>query len=134
MSTRTTRPATRRGFTFVELVVVISIIAALAAIGFPVWGMISNRVKVNATDALVNSVATAITTYQTKTWTWNVGTTAAPSSLASSRHRASSTAADASAPRSTSIRTATEPSGRTAQPPTTSPRHQTVGPTLPKVS
>lgn len=78
MSNRTTRSATRRGFTFVELVVVISIIVALAAIGFPVWGMVSNRVKVNATDALVNSVATAITTYQTKTWTWNVGTTAAP--------------------------------------------------------
>jgi prepilin-type N-terminal cleavage/methylation domain-containing protein len=62
--------STRRGFTFVELVVVISIIAALAAIGFPVWGMISTRVKVNATEALVQSVATAITTYQTKTWTW----------------------------------------------------------------
>ncbi len=78
MSNWTTRPTTRRGFTFVELVVVISIIAALAAIGFPVWGMISTRVKVNATDALVNSVATAITTYQTKTWTWNIGTTATP--------------------------------------------------------
>jgi len=60
----------KRGFTFIELVVVISIIAALAAIGFPVWGMISVRVKVNATEALVQSVATAITTYQTKTWTW----------------------------------------------------------------
>jgi prepilin-type N-terminal cleavage/methylation domain-containing protein len=72
MSNWSTRPAIRRGFTFVELVVVISIIAALAAIGFPVWGMISTRVKVNATDALVNSVATAITTYQTKTWTWNI--------------------------------------------------------------
>jgi hypothetical protein len=32
--------------------------------------MISTRVKVNATEALVQSVATAITTYQTKTWTW----------------------------------------------------------------
>jgi prepilin-type N-terminal cleavage/methylation domain-containing protein len=78
MSDKSTRLATRRGFTFIELVVVISIIVALAAIGFPTWGMISNRVKVNATDALVNSVATAITTYQTKTWTWNIGTTAAP--------------------------------------------------------
>jgi len=60
----------RRGFTFVELVVVISVIAALAAIGFPAWSMISTRVKVNATEALVQSVATAMTTYQTKTWTW----------------------------------------------------------------
>ncbi len=78
MSNRSSRLATRRGFTFIELVVVISIIVALAAIGFPTWGMISNRVKVNATDALVNSIATSITTYQTKTWTWNIGTTAAP--------------------------------------------------------
>lgn len=74
----TSRTQSRRGFTFVELVVVISIIVALAAIGFPVWGMISTRVKVNATEALVNSVATAITNYQQKTWQWNVGTTAAP--------------------------------------------------------
>lgn len=74
----TSRAQSRRGFTFVELVVVISIIVALAAIGFPVWGMISTRVKVNATDALVNSVATAITNYQQKTWQWNVGTAAAP--------------------------------------------------------
>lgn len=71
-------PPTRGGFTFVELVVVISVIVALSAIGFPVWGMISNRVKVNATDALVQSIATAITTYQTKTWSFDVGTTAAP--------------------------------------------------------
>lgn len=74
----TAGPASRRGFTFIELVVVISIIVALSAIGFPVWGMISSRVKVNATDALVNSIATTITTYQSKTWTWNIGTTAAP--------------------------------------------------------
>lgn len=60
----------RRGFTFVELVVVISVIAALAAIGFPAWAMISTRVKINATEALVQSVATSITTYQAKTWTW----------------------------------------------------------------
>ena len=78
MCKRTARPTTRRGFTLIELLVVISIIIALAAIGFPVWGMISTRVKVNATDALVNSVATAITTYQTKTWTWNAGTTSVP--------------------------------------------------------
>ena len=66
--------AGRGGFTLIELIVVISIIAALAAIGFPVWGMVNQRVKVSATDTLVNSVATAITTYQSKTWTWNVET------------------------------------------------------------
>jgi len=64
----------RGGFTLVELIVVISIIAALAAIGFPIWGMVNQRVKVSSTDTLVNSVATAITTYQSKTWTWNIET------------------------------------------------------------
>ncbi len=66
--------AHRGGFTLVELIVVISIIAALAAIGFPIWGMVNQRVKVSSTDTLVNSVATAITTYQSKTWTWNIET------------------------------------------------------------
>jgi prepilin-type N-terminal cleavage/methylation domain-containing protein len=74
----TSSPVQRRGFTFVELVVVISIIAALAAIGFPVWRMVKNRVDTNATEALVNNVATAMTTYQIKTWTWNIGTAATP--------------------------------------------------------
>lgn len=70
----TTGTISRRGFTFIELVVVISIIVALSAIGFPVWSMISSKVKVDATDALVNSIATAIVTYQGKTWTWNIET------------------------------------------------------------
>ncbi len=73
MTMHPVRHAHRRGgFTLIELIVVISIIAALAAIGFPVWGMVSQRVKVSSTDTLVNSVATAITTYQSKTWTWNI--------------------------------------------------------------
>ena len=68
----------RGGFTLLELVIVISVIAALAAMGFPAWRMIKHRVDVSSTDTLVNSIATAITTYSTKTWTWNTGTPAAP--------------------------------------------------------
>jgi hypothetical protein len=50
----------------------------VVAITFPIWGLISARVKVNTTDSLVNAIATAIVTYQTKVWTWNEGTPSEP--------------------------------------------------------
>jgi hypothetical protein len=65
------------GWTMIIILVLCLLLVAIA-IGFPIWGMISGRVKVNATDALVRAVATAITTYQIKTWTWNEGTTSEP--------------------------------------------------------
>lgn len=65
------------GWTMI-IIIVLCLLLMVTAIGFPFWGMISQRVKVNATDALVNSVATAITTYQSKTWTWNEGTSSEP--------------------------------------------------------
>ncbi len=61
----------RRGFTFVELVVVISVIAALAAMGFPAYKYIKRQVDIGATQSLVNAVAAAISIYPTKTWSWN---------------------------------------------------------------
>jgi prepilin-type N-terminal cleavage/methylation domain-containing protein len=69
-----TSPITRRGFTFVELVIVITVIAALAGIGFPVYKSVKKNVDKNATKALVSAVVTAMSTYQLKTWTWNVST------------------------------------------------------------
>ncbi len=60
----------RGGFTFVELVVVITVIAALAAIGFPVYRSVRKASDVSATQSMVQAVATAMSTYQLKTWTW----------------------------------------------------------------
>ena len=60
----------RSGFTFVELVVVITVIAALAAIGFPVFRSVKKASDVSATQSMVQAVATAMSTYQLKTWTW----------------------------------------------------------------
>jgi prepilin-type N-terminal cleavage/methylation domain-containing protein len=61
----------RAGFTFLELVVVISVIAALAAMGFPAYKYIKRQVDIGATQSLVNAVAAAITIYPQRTWTWS---------------------------------------------------------------
>jgi prepilin-type N-terminal cleavage/methylation domain-containing protein len=68
----------RAGFTFLELVVVISIIASLAAMGFPAWRYYKAAADRNATIALVQNIATAITQYPVKTWTWDASTTPTP--------------------------------------------------------
>lgn len=59
-------------------IIVLCLLLLVIAIGVPVWSPPSIRTKVNSTDALVNSVATAITTYQIKTWQWNEGTSSEP--------------------------------------------------------
>jgi prepilin-type N-terminal cleavage/methylation domain-containing protein len=68
----------RAGFTLIELVIVVSVIIALAAIGFPVFSSVMDRAKEKATKVLVGQISLAITAYQTKTWAWDVGTTTAP--------------------------------------------------------
>lgn len=65
---------TRRGFTFIELVIVITVIAALAAIGFPVYKSVRKNVDISATKTLISAVVTAMETYQLKSWSWNVST------------------------------------------------------------
>lgn len=72
---------TRRGFTFVELVIVITVIAALAGIGFPVYKSVRKQVDINATKALISAVVTAMSTYQLKTWTWNTAAVGATPEL-----------------------------------------------------
>lgn len=63
----------RAGWSFVELVVVLCILMVLLAAGFGVMSMLRSRAAIDSTRALVGSVATQITTYSSKTWTWQDG-------------------------------------------------------------
>ena len=69
----------RRGWTIIELVVVLCVILILLGMTIAVWGMFSHNTKVNATKNLVNAVSTAIDTYSTKLWSWQEGTPGTPS-------------------------------------------------------
>jgi len=72
-------PKERQATKWTVRIIILCLLLVLIAIGSPFWGSAgSGQVKVNATDALVNSIATAITTYQTKTWQWNEGTSREP--------------------------------------------------------
>ncbi|MDA3963249.1 MAG: prepilin-type N-terminal cleavage/methylation domain-containing protein [Planctomycetota bacterium] len=58
----------RRGFTLIEMMIVVSVIVALFAISIPVMGLMRERARVTSTDGLVETVATAITSYQLSLW------------------------------------------------------------------
>ncbi len=62
--------ARQSGFTLIELLIVIAVIAALAAMGFPIWGKIRRDAEINGTKALVQAVALAITSYERKDWSY----------------------------------------------------------------
>ena len=74
------------GWTLTELVIVLCILLVLLSLGFVIWTMIRHRVAVGSTTALVGSVATAITTYQTKTWTWQVTPPGTPTAQTRTDH------------------------------------------------
>ena len=57
-----------RGFTLVELAVVIGVMLALAAISIPTLSYMQHRGRVAATDAVVRTVAMKITEYPAKSW------------------------------------------------------------------
>lgn len=63
------RNRSRRGFSFIELMIVIAIIVALAGVSIPILSAIKNRGKRAATDTVVQAVATAIIAHQAKSWT-----------------------------------------------------------------
>jgi prepilin-type N-terminal cleavage/methylation domain-containing protein len=53
----------RRGFTLIEMIVVIAVIVALAGISFPVLSGVRGRADISATRTLVHAVAAAISNY-----------------------------------------------------------------------
>lgn len=57
--------------------IILCLLLVLIAIGFPVWSRPTEN-PIHTTSALVNSVATAITNYQQKTWQWNEDTSGQP--------------------------------------------------------
>ena len=71
-------PKKRKATRWTVRIIVLCLLLVVIAMGFPIWPSVSRQVKENTTDALVNSIATAITTYQTKTWSWNIGTSSEP--------------------------------------------------------
>ena len=60
----TLAPASRRGFTLIEILVTISIIAVLAALLVPSIGLVRNAVRRTETRALIDGVAAAMDVYR----------------------------------------------------------------------
>ena len=63
------RPS-RCGFTMSELVIVLCVLLALAAMVIAVWSMVRQRTAIGATHALIGSVATALASYPARGWNW----------------------------------------------------------------
>src|SRR5271170_2331143 len=66
------RTARRRAgaFTLLELIVVISVMAVLASMGFAAFKYIRRQVDIGATQTLVQAVSMAIQNYGLKTFSW----------------------------------------------------------------
>jgi prepilin-type N-terminal cleavage/methylation domain-containing protein len=72
-----------RAFTLLELIVVISVMAVLASMGFASWKYIKRQVDIGATQTLVQAVSAAITNYGAKTFSWyDMDAPVAPSTIA----------------------------------------------------
>ncbi len=57
-----------RGFTLVEMLIVLSVIAALVGAGVPLFTVVHRRSNITATRALVTAITAAMAGYQTKAW------------------------------------------------------------------
>ncbi len=63
-----------KAFTMIELMVVMTVIIALAGIGFPVYNMVRVRSQVNATQATIQALAVAIAAQPRRTWSYSDST------------------------------------------------------------
>jgi prepilin-type N-terminal cleavage/methylation domain-containing protein len=63
-----------RGFTLVEMLIVAAVIIALFGIGYPILTMARANAEISGTTSLVEGVAAAISTYGTRSWSYQDGT------------------------------------------------------------
>lgn len=63
-------PPHRTGWSFVELVIVISILMALMACVIAVWSLVRTRTAIGSTHTLITAVSAQITTYGVPVWQW----------------------------------------------------------------
>lgn len=58
----------RRAFSLIEVLVVISVIGALAGIGIPAWFAMRTQARIGSARALVVAVRSAMAAYELKSW------------------------------------------------------------------
>lgn len=63
-------PQHRTGWSFVELVIVITILVSLMACVIAVWSLVRNRTAIGSTHTLITAVSSQITTYGQLVWQW----------------------------------------------------------------
>jgi hypothetical protein len=63
-----------RGWVVMVVIIILCLLLLVISAGVVLWRATSSRIMVDTTQTLVDAVATAISTYPNKTWTWSEGT------------------------------------------------------------